>query len=266
MSDDNTGQVNANAAEVYEEFFLPALFQEWAPRVAAAANIQPGQSVLDVACGTGVLSREVAARVGPNGSVIGLDVNEGMLAVAKRKAPAIEWRQGVAETLPFEDERFDAVVSQFGLMFFTDRRAALTEMMRVLRPGGHLAVAVWDTLDNTVGYAALGGVMQQLFGDQFSEAFGGPFVLGDTNVLASIFTDAGIANAEIASQTGTVRFPSIDAWLHTEIKGWVLADQVTDAQFDRLLKESRQVLQPFVTSDGTVAFPSPAHIVTVQKA
>lgn len=265
MSDSNTGQVNASAAEVYEEFFLPALFQEWAPRVAAAANIRPGQSVLDVACGTGVLTREVAARVGPNGSVVGLDVNEGMLAVANREAPAIGWRLGTAEALPFENERFDAVVSQFGLMFFTDRRAALTEMMRVLRSGGHLAVAVWDTLDNTVGYAALGSLMQRLFGDQFTEAFGGPFVLGDPKVLASLFAEAGISNAQITTQTGTVRFPSIDAWLHTEIKGWILADQVTDAQFDRLLKESGEVLQPFVTSEGTVAFPSPAHIVTARK-
>lgn len=265
MSDSNTGQVNANAAEVYEEFFLPALFQEWAPRVAEAANIQPGQSVLDVACGTGVLTREVATRVGASGSVVGLDVNEGMLAVAKRKAPAIEWRLGAAEELPFENECFDAVVSQFGLMFFTDRRAALSEMMRVLRPGGQLAVVVWDTLDNTVGYAALGSLLQRLFGDQFTEAFGGPFVLGDKAVLASIFAEAGISKAQITTQTGTVRFPSIDSWLYTEIKGWVLADQVTDTQFDQLLTESRKVLQPFVAAEGSVTFPAPAHIVTARK-
>ena len=122
-----------------------------------------------------------------------------------------------------------------------------------------------NTGDNTVGYAALGRLLQRLFGDQFTEAFGGPFVLGDTNVLASMFTEAGISNAEMTTQIGTVRFPSIDAWLHTEIKGWVLADQVTDAQFDRLLKESGEVLQPFVTLEGTVAFPSPAHIVTARK-
>lgn len=118
---------------------------------------------------------------------------------------------------------------------------------------------------NTGGYAALGSLLQQLFGDQFTEAFGGPFVLGETKVLASLFTEAGIPKAQITTQTGTVRFPSIDAWLQTEIKGWVLADQVTDAQFNRLLKESGEVLQPFVTSEGTVAFPSAAHIVTARK-
>ena len=86
MDENQTGQVTNNAAETYEEFFVPALFQEWAERVVDAAQIEGGQHVLDVACGTGVLARAAARRVGPKGSVIGLDVNEGMLAVAQRKA------------------------------------------------------------------------------------------------------------------------------------------------------------------------------------
>jgi SAM-dependent methyltransferase len=143
MQESDRGQVSGNAAEVYEEFFVPALFREWAIRVADAADIQPGWRVLDVACGTGILARTIAERLGAKGSVVGLDLNEGMLQVAKRKAPAIEWRQGRAESLPFEAHSFDATVSQFGLMFFEDRRAALQEMARVLKPGGHLAVAVW---------------------------------------------------------------------------------------------------------------------------
>ena len=90
--------------------------------------------MLDVACGTGVLARAVADRVGAKGSVVGLDVNPGMLAVAERLAPSITWRQGRAESLPFEKEDFDAVLSQFALMFFEDQVAALEEMKRVLRP------------------------------------------------------------------------------------------------------------------------------------
>jgi ubiquinone/menaquinone biosynthesis C-methylase UbiE len=121
MSDRETGQVARSAAEVYEEFFLPALIQQWASRVAGAAGIQTGERALDVACGTGVLARTVAERVGPNGAVVGVDINEGMLAVARKKAPEIEWKQGRAETLPLDSDSFDAVVSQFGLMFFEDR-------------------------------------------------------------------------------------------------------------------------------------------------
>src|SRR5262249_1181532 len=102
----------------YDQLFVPALFQEWAPRVAAAAELLPGQRVLDVACGTGVMSREAAGCVGARGSVVGLDRNPGMLAVANRRNPGITWQEGTAEALPYRDAFFDAVVSQFGLIFF----------------------------------------------------------------------------------------------------------------------------------------------------
>src|SRR5688572_6939023 len=231
MSASEKGQVTRNAAEVYEEFFLPALFQQWASRVADAAGIQSGQRVLDVACGTGVLARAVADRVGSAGAVVGVDVNEGMLAVARQKAPTIEWKRGRAEELPWDSNSFDAVVSQFGLMFFEDRRAALQEMMRVLRPGGRLAVAVWDSLDHTPGYAAMSDLLRQLFGEEVARALHAPFALGERQLLRSLFAEAGISDAEITTQMGTARFPSIEAWIYTEIKGWTLADVLDDTQF-----------------------------------
>lgn len=266
MAEIERGQVSASAAEVYEAFFLPALFQEWTSRVADAAGIQPGQRVLDVACGTGVLARTVADRVGPNGAVVGLDLNEGMLAVARQKAPGIRWQQGVAEALPFEDDTFDAVVSQFGLMFFEDRATALREMLRVLRPGGRLAVAVWDSLDHTPGYAAMTRLLQRLFGDEAADALRSPYHLGDTQRLAGLFAEAGLPNATITTVEGTARFPSIASWVHTDVRGWTLADRIDDTQFEVLLDEAERTLQPFVIDDeGTVEFASPAHIVTAMK-
>ena len=266
MTDADRGQVNQSAAEIYEEFFLPALFQDWGPRVAEAAQVQPGQQVLDVACGTGVLARAVAERVGAAGSVVGLDVNDGMLAVAERNAPQIEWRQGRAETLPFEDGRFDAVVSQFGLMFFEDQQAAIREMMRVLRPGGRLAVAVWDTLANTPGYAAMVDLLARLFGEEVANGIRVPYNLGDPQVLGDLFRAAGVTDMEIKTQESTARFPSIEAWVYTDIKGWVLADALDDDQFALLLTEAEQALAPYVVDDGSVAFRAPAHIVTALKA
>src|SRR5262245_60940676 len=100
-----------DAARAYEALFVPALFQQWPPVIAELAQIRPGERVLDVACGTGVLARHAAQCVGPGGQVVGLDPNPGMLAVARENAPAIEWQQGVAESLPFPDGSFDAVVS-----------------------------------------------------------------------------------------------------------------------------------------------------------
>jgi ubiquinone/menaquinone biosynthesis C-methylase UbiE len=266
MSDSDRGQINRSAAEVYEEFFIAALFGEWADRVVDAARIQAGQRVLDVACGTGILARAAAKRVGASGLVVGLDINAGMLAVAARKAPQIEWRQGKAEALPSEDNRFDAVVSQFGLMFFEDRRAALQEMIRVLKPGGHLAVAVWASLDRSPGYAAMVDLLQRLFGEPAADALRAPFILGDIDELQALFSAAGIPNTTVTTPPGTAHFPSIQSWIFTDVKGWTLADMIDDAQYEMLLKEAEQVLAPFVTADGSVTFDAPAHIVTVVKA
>jgi ubiquinone/menaquinone biosynthesis C-methylase UbiE len=265
MSASETGQVTRDAAEVYEEFFVPALFQQWAQRVADAADIRAGERVLDVACGTGVLARAVTERAGQDGTVIGLDLNEGMLAVARRKAPEIEWRHGRAESLPFDSNSFDAVVSQFGLMFFEDRATALREMMRVLRPGGRLAVAVWAALEDSPGYAALTDLLQRLFGDRAADALRAPFVLANPQTLRSLFDESGIHDVHITTRDGTARFPSIESWIYTEIKGWTLADMIDDAQYERLLAEAQRVLQPFVGADGAVAFSLPAHIVTATK-
>jgi SAM-dependent methyltransferase len=261
MNKTQTDQLPRNAAEVYEDFLVPALFQQWTSHVAEAANIQSGQRVLDVACGTGVLARFIAVRVGPN-QVTGLDVNERMLEVAKRKAPELAWSQGRAEALPFDDDSFDAVVSQFGLTVFQDRVTALREMMRVLKPNGSVAIAVWNALEQLPGYAAFINVLQELFGTKVADALRAPFALGDVPTLRSLFAEAGVADIKIVTRAGTARFPSLESWVYTEAKGWILGALLDDAQYDVLLKEAKRVLKKFVTADGAVVFSASAHIVS----
>jgi len=261
-----TGQVKRSAADIYEEFFVPALFLPWAMHVAEAAEVQSGQRVLDVACGTGVLARELATRVGPIGKVTGFDINEGMLEVARRKEPSIEWRQGEAELLPFPDDNFDAVVSQFGLMFFADRKQSIREMVRVLKPGRHIAVAVWDKLENTPGYAAASMLLHRLFGATIAESLRSPYVLGDISTLKDLFVDTGLSAVSVNTVDGVAKFSSIEDWMHTDVRGWTLADALDDDQYDLLLKEAKIALERFVLSDGRVEFASPAHIVKATKS
>lgn len=266
MNDDRRGQVTRSAAEIYDEFFLPALFAQWAPRVADAAAIAPGQRVLDVACGTGVLAREVLSRVQPAGSVVGIDLNEGMLRVARRNRPEIDWRQGNAESLPFDDGSFDAVVSQFGLMFFEDKVAALREMVRVLKPGGRLAVAVWDDIERCEGYAAMANLVERLFGARIARELRAPFELGEEGALNRLLLAAGFSGATVSRVEGTARYPSLENWLHLDVKGWTLADLIDEAQFRELRKAAEKDLRRFVQPDGTVAFRSPARIATLAPA
>ncbi|MDT8304800.1 MAG: methyltransferase domain-containing protein, partial [Anaerolineae bacterium] len=201
----------------------------------------------------------------PAGAVTGVDINEGMLAVARQKAPHLTWRPAPAESLPFDDATFDRVVSQFGLMFFVDPPRALAEMMRVLRPGGTLAVAVWDTLEMTPGYAQLATLLDELFGSEAAQSLHAPYVLGDKQTLVSLFAEAAVPDPTIQTMSGTARFPSLEAWMYTDIRGWTLAGMIDDEGFERLQRAAQERLSHFVRADGSVEFDAPAHIVTAIK-
>ncbi len=246
---------------------VPALFAVWASKVADAAKIRPGGRVLDVACGTGVLGREVASRTGPTGVVVGLDPSPGMLEVAKRLAPGLEWRQGVAESLPFPDRSFDAVVSQFGLMFFTDRRQALGEMLRVLGSGGRLAIAVWDSLDSIPAYAAEVALLDRMAGRRAGDVLRAPFVLGARHDLDALFGDAGIESVEVTTHHGTARFPNVRIMVEADLRGWLpmMGVVLPEEQITQILDQAEHDLRPYVAADGTAAFGVSAHIIAGKK-
>jgi SAM-dependent methyltransferase len=252
------------AASAYEALFVPALFGQWAPKVAEAARIRAGQRVLDVACGTGVLARELAVR---GARVAGIDPNPGMVAVARRITPAAEWHEGAAELLPFADASFDAVASPFGLMFFSDRPRALREMMRVLRPGGRLVVAVWDSLDHIPAYASLVALLERTAGRAAADALRAPFVLGERPGLGTLFAQAGIPSAAIATYRGSAQFPSIRTMVEADLRGWLPVMGVTlpEEQIARVLEEAETVLAAYRTAEGRARFPLSSHIVTAQK-
>jgi SAM-dependent methyltransferase len=261
-----TAQAVGTPAEIYDDIFVPALFGQWGPVLCEVARVQRGDRVLDVACGTGALALAALARVGPEGKVAGLDANAGMLSVARRNSASIAWREGRAEALPFADEEFTVVASQFGIMFFEDRVQALREMMRVLRPGGRLAVAVWDALDTCPAYATFAGLLEHLLGKRIAEAFRTPFSLGDKALLQGICREADIPEAEILRRNGTVRFPSIAALVTAE-QAFIstLGNVLDDEQVARLHQEAAVALKPFEIANGAIAFDLSTLIVSARK-
>src|SRR5690242_10907757 len=142
--------LDAEAAERYDRYVARYILGPWAPLLVDAAHLTPGERVLDVACGTGVVTRIAAERVGPAGHVIGLDLNPNMIAFARSRpvpegAP-IEWLEGSALDLPLDDAEVAIVLCQQGLQFFPDKALALREMRRVLGDGGRLALSVWSSI------------------------------------------------------------------------------------------------------------------------
>jgi SAM-dependent methyltransferase len=262
-----SGKPKRDPAVVYDELFVPALFAQWGPRIADAAAIDLGQDALDVGCGTGVLTCAVAERVGPNGRVVGLDPDEQMLAVARRKSTAVTWQSGRAESLPFDDASFHAVVSQFALMFFDSKPTGIAEMLRVLRPRGRLAIAVWDALARSPGYLALTDLLRDLFGTNVAAAMQAPFALGDRQELLRLLCDAGAADVEVKAQPGTASFASVEAMISTERACvWTLGGLLDEQQFAQLRQRAPGTLQPFIRSDGSVRFDCPALVVSAKKA
>lgn len=259
--------IRIDAALAYEALMVPALFRQWATRVADAAAIRANQRVLDVACGTGVLTREAASRIKPAGSATGLDPDAGMLEVARRIAPDLEWKQGVAESIPFQDESFDVVVSQFGLMFFSDRRRALAEILRVLAKGGALTFAVWDSLDNIPAYADEVALVQEVAGQKAADALRFPFALGNRHALMALFSDAGVADVQCATVPGTAEFPDIRVMIEADLRGWLplMGVILSEEQVADILRKAVEKLSPYATTKGTVSFDCSAHIITGRK-
>jgi SAM-dependent methyltransferase len=265
---DPTWRATVDIARVYQEQVVPALMEEWAPRVAAAAEIRPGHRVLDVACGTGVLTRAAATRAGASGSVTGLDLSPRMLAIAARVSPKLTWQEGDAQALPFPDNSFDAVVSQFGLMFVPNAPLALREMMRVLKPGGHLAVAVWASLTDTPVYAAEVALVERVAGTTAGAPLRAPFVLGDSGRFAGLFNAAGIEGATIGLQPGSGAFPSIRTMVELDLRVLLPTIDVAldEERIEEILRRAETELRPFVVEEGgKVVFASPAIVATALK-
>jgi len=226
MTDEQRWHLAGTAPEIYAEHLVPAVFAPWAPVLLDAAAVGIGHTVLDVACGTGVVAAAAAERVGPSGAVTGVDINPGMIAVAARTR-GVRWAQADAARLPFPDGGFDRVLCQAGLQFVPDRLGALREMGRVLRPGGRVALLVWRALHHSPGFAALADALQAVVGPEAAAVMRAPFVFGDDpRPLVTLLDSAGFGDVDVQARAGTVRFASVEAFVRCQRAASPLAAHV----------------------------------------
>ncbi|HEU0297701.1 MAG TPA: class I SAM-dependent methyltransferase [Anaerolineales bacterium] len=267
MSISNDWKVPGTGAEIYETVFVPAMMGEWAPRVIALANPRPGENVLDVACGTGALTRVVAQSIGPSGRVVGLDLIPEMLSEARNipldpsNAVPIEWREGDVNVILFENETFDIVFCNFGLMFFPNRVAALKEMRRVLKLDGRLALAVWGSIAKCPGQMA----MKESWKRHFTEdagLFDAQHSLGDPETVLSLIHDAGFRDVSVQAVMGVVRLPSPGHLARSY--GAMAGIQADEKNRTEVIDEVSAALQFYVGVEG-LEYPIEAILAKARK-
>jgi SAM-dependent methyltransferase len=259
-------QIPVEAAELYESVFVPAFFAQWAPILCDVAGVAPRQSVLDVACGTGIVARTAAAAVGPHGRVVALDLNEAMLTVARRVRHDIDWRLGDAGALPFADRAFDVVLCQMALMFLPDRRAALSEMVRVTSAGGTVAVLVPAGLEEQAGFRPFVDAAEGLLGPEAASLLTTYFGCGDLDELTALLRDAGATVTASRTVTGSYASPSVDTAVTTEVESTPLAERIDGATYAELRRRAHEAWAPFTAADGRLEAPFRCHVVAGSPA
>lgn len=252
----------------YDEYLVPAMFVPLARVVADAVEAAPGDRVLDVGCGSGVLSRELAGRVAPDGSVVGSDLGEGMLAVARSYASVIpiSYVQASAEQLPFADGQFSVVTCQQALQFFPDRLAALTEFRRVLAAGGRVAVACWCSIEGTAGMRAIAAALDRHFGPQVGDMMRAPFVIEDPAELRMLLESAGFSDIVVEIERIEARYPTPEQFAPRMIASSPIAPvfaAATDEQRAVITAEVAAALAPYV-DDGVAVFEAPSLIAVAR--
>jgi ubiquinone/menaquinone biosynthesis C-methylase UbiE len=271
MGEQEQWQLDGDAPELYQRYLVPAMTAMWAADLADRAVLRPGERVLDVACGTGVVARVAAERVGSTGRVAALDINPGMLAVARsfppRPGAAIEWHEGSVLALPSPDDAFDVVFCQLGLQFFSDRPAALRELRRVLVSNGRLALNVFGPIEHNPATHALATALDRHLLPDASLAKRTEHALADIDELRTLVADAGFRDVVIRTATKTVRFPSASDYVRVQLAATPLASVVAQhgaAHGDRLvgalIDDVGVALAPYAEGGG-LAFPQEVHIV-----
>ena len=249
------------AAETYQRHFVPAIAIPVSAGLLAAAELHPGERVLDVACGTGVIARRAAELVGPTGSVTGIDLSPDMIDVAKAtEGPAgahIEWHVADATSLPLPDARYDVALCQMGLMFMEDRAAALAEMRRVLTPGGRIVL-------NTPGEIQPAfEVMEEAIVEHISPELGGfvraVFSIHDPGTLASLLRAAGFEGVTADVYRATLRLPAPVDFLWQYINLTPMGPFVAQAPEEAQAAMERQAVEGWhpYTVDGRLRVEQP---------
>ncbi len=254
MVDHHHWQLDGSAPELYEKYLVPAITKKWADDLVGRAQPRAGEEVLDVACGTGVVTRS-ASRCMLRGYVTGLDLNKGMLAVARTivsEGAPIDWIEGSALDLPFPVGKFDLVFCQLGLQFFPDQNRALREMRRVLSPSGRVALSVYSPIERTPGANAFVLALDRVLGPSASKIKRGEHSFNAPDELRELLLNAGFARVEVQTVVQQIAFPSVLDYVRFQLLATPMAALLSSRE-----EADRQAAIKTIALD-TASFSDPA--------
>ncbi len=245
-------EITDDFVKMHDDYLVPSIFAQWSHHLTEVARIESGHSVLDVACGTGIVTHAALDEVGFSGTVTGLDHNEKMLAAASRKPSRIDWQLGDVAALPFESNSFDRVLCQFALMFIGSRVAAIKEMLRVCKPGGLVTVSVWAPLSQSRGYTALISLIREFAGERAAFRLAAPWSLGVQGKMDALLLSAGVNEYECHERVGVARFPSIDTFVEVHLRSAGIYHDMNKNSLHELFNAAARLLAPFVVESGEI--------------
>src|SRR5262245_21621262 len=272
MAESSGWQLRGSAAEAYERYIVQAFMQGWTHALLERANLAAGARVLDVACGTGVVARLVATRVGQKGRVAGVDLNTGMLATARMlpqslSGVSVEWREGNATALPFPEATFDAVLCQQGLQFFPDKLAALRDMHRVLVPTGQLVLSVWRGIAHCPWQRSVADALERHVSSEAAKGIRGAFALPDKEEIRALITAAGFRTVRIRIESQVIRYPSLKEFVSGYLSATPVAQvaaTLDEPTREAIIREIETSLLAYLDDEGLAA-PIEAHVVVAEN-
>ena len=271
---DGHWQLEGSAAELYQRYLVPAITTQWAADLVDRAHPRPGEAVLDIACGTGVVARLAAKRV-RNGQVTGLDLNPGMLAVARgvpSEGAPITWIEGSALDLPFPLDSFDVVLCQLGLQFLPDQQRGLREMRRVLRNSGRVALSVYSPIERTPGANAFVLALDEVLGENSSRIKRGEHSFVAPAQLETLLKDAGFGVVDVRTVTQTITFPSVLDYVRFQLLATpmtALLKHKTESERQSIISsvasKTTALSTPAMLDGGRFTFPQEAYVAIARK-